>query len=173
MGGERRDPLIDELSERDREVLAQMAAGKTNRGIARRMYLRAGAIAEGPGLSRPLVHSSRRGTPFAGKLDEVRSFHEGQLVTLVGEHESLDGIVVHAPSFVKVEVVVPDTGDGPVFRTVHPKLLRERSEPGEHDDALRKLIRRTASAGRGGPRTGAGSARRGFSHPSGHRTTGK
>jgi hypothetical protein len=45
--------------------------------------------------------------------------------------------------------------------------------PGEHDDALRRLIRRTASAGRGGPRTGAGSARRGHSHPSGHRTTGK
>ena len=102
----------------------------------------------------------------------MRSFHEGQLVTLVGEHEALEGIVVHAPSLVKVEVAVPDTGHGRVFRTVHPKLLRERSAPGEHDDGLRRLIRRTASAGRG-PRTGPGSARRGHSHPSGHRTTGK
>jgi hypothetical protein len=103
----------------------------------------------------------------------MRSFHEGQLVTLVEEPEALEGIVVHAPSLVKIEVAVPDTGDGRVFRTVHPKLLRARSEPGEHDDALRRLIRRTGSAGRGGPRAGAGSARRGHSQPSGHRTTGK
>ena len=103
----------------------------------------------------------------------MRSFHEGQLDTLVGDDEALEGIVVHAPSLVKVEVAVPDLGDGRVFRTVHPKVLRERSEPGEHDDALRRLIRRTASAGRGGPRNGAGSARRGHSHTSGHRTTGK
>jgi hypothetical protein len=103
----------------------------------------------------------------------MQSFHEGQLVTLVAEREALEGIVVHAPSLVKVEVAVPDTGHGVVFRTVHPKLLRERSVPGEHDDALRRLIRRTASGGRGGPRAGAGSARRGHSQPSGHRTTGK
>jgi hypothetical protein len=102
----------------------------------------------------------------------MRFFHEGQLVTIVGEREALEGIVVHAPSLVKVEVAVPDTGHGPVFRTVHPKLLRERSAPSEHDEALRQLIRRTASAGRG-PRSGAGSVRRGHSHPSGHRTTGK
>jgi DNA-binding NarL/FixJ family response regulator len=41
---QRRDPLLDELSERDREVLAQMAAGVTNRGIARRMFLSERAI---------------------------------------------------------------------------------------------------------------------------------
>jgi len=35
---------IDELSGRDREVLAQMAAGVTNRGIARRMFLSERAI---------------------------------------------------------------------------------------------------------------------------------
>jgi hypothetical protein len=102
----------------------------------------------------------------------MRSFHEGQLVTLTADDEALEGIVVHVPSLVKVEVAVPDTGDGRVFRTVHPKLLRERDAPGEQDDALRKLIRRTASAGRAS-RGGPGSARRGFSHPSGHRTTGK
>jgi hypothetical protein len=103
----------------------------------------------------------------------MRFFHEGQLVTILGEREALEGIVVQAPSLVKVEVAVSDAGHGPVFRTVHPKLLRERSVPGEHDEALRQLIRRTASAARGGPRNGAGSARRGHSHPSGHRTTGK
>jgi hypothetical protein len=103
----------------------------------------------------------------------MRSFHEGQLVTLVDEGEELEALVVHVPSLVKVEVAVPDTGHGRVFRLVHPKLLRERSEPGEHDEALRRLIRRTGSGGRGGPRSGAGSARRGHSHASGHRTTGK
>jgi DNA-binding NarL/FixJ family response regulator len=40
----RPDPLIDELSERDRTVLAQMAAGVTNRGIAQRMFLSERAI---------------------------------------------------------------------------------------------------------------------------------
>jgi|ERR671931_927528 hypothetical protein len=103
----------------------------------------------------------------------MRSFHEGQLVTVLGEDGELEGIVVHTPSLVKIEVVVPDTGGGPVFRTVHPKRLRERSDTGEHDDALRRLIRRTASAGRGGPRTGPGGGRRGHSQPTGHRTTGK
>ena len=102
----------------------------------------------------------------------MRTFHEGQLVTIVGDHEPLEGIVVHVPSLVKVEVAVPDSGDGRVFRTVHPKVLRERSEDGEHDETLRRLIRRTASAGRG-PRVGPGSARRGHSQASGHRTTGK
>jgi hypothetical protein len=114
-----------------------------------------------------------RGTRFAVRLDEMRSFHEGQLVTLVGEDETLDGIVVHAPSLVKVEVAVPDSAHGTVFRTVHPKVLRERSVAGEHDDVLRRQIRRTGFAGRGGPRTGPGAGRRGHSQPSGHRTTGK
>ena len=82
----------------------------------------------------------------------MRTFHEGQLITLVDEDEALEGIVVHTQSLVRIEVAVPDTGDGPVFRMVHPKLLRERGEPGEHDDALRRLIRRTGSGGRGGPR---------------------
>ena len=105
----------------------------------------------------------------------MQSFHAGQLVTLVGEREKLDGIVVHAPSLVKIEVAVLDAERGPVFRTVHPKALRERRMAGEHDDALRRLIRRTPSAGRAGPRSGpgAGHGRRGHSHASGHRTTGK
>ena len=105
----------------------------------------------------------------------MRSFHEGQLVTLVGEGGTLDGIVVHTPSLVKIEVAVPNAERGPVFRTVHPKALRERLTSSEHDDALRRLIRRTPSAGRAGARSGpgAGRGRRGHSHASGHRTTGK
>jgi hypothetical protein len=103
----------------------------------------------------------------------MKSFHEGQLVTLVEEAEEVEGIVVHAPSLVKIEVVVPDSENGPRFRTVHPKVLRAREEAGEHDDALRRLMRRTASSGRGGPRGGPGAARRGHSQASGHRTTGK
>jgi hypothetical protein len=103
----------------------------------------------------------------------MRSFHEGQLVTLAGDGETLDGIVVHVPSLVKVEIAVPESADGRVFRTVHPKVLSERTEASENDEALRRLIRRTASGGRGGPRMGPGSAHRGHSRPSGHRTTGK
>jgi hypothetical protein len=104
----------------------------------------------------------------------MRSFHEGQLVTLLGDGEELEGIVVHSPSLVKIEIVVPDPERGPVFRTVHPKVLRERETPAEHDDTLRRLMRRTASSGRGGPRGGPGGyGRRGHSQPTGHRTTGK
>jgi hypothetical protein len=102
----------------------------------------------------------------------MKSFHEGELVTLVGENEALDGIVVHAPSLVKIEVAVPDSEHGSVFLTVHPKQLRKREQAAEQDDALRRLIRRTASAGRGA-RNGPGSARRGHSQASRHRTTGK
>ena len=105
----------------------------------------------------------------------MRSFHEGQLITLVVEGGTLDGIVVHAPSLVKIEVAVPDPEHGPVFRTVHPKMLRARATAGEDDGTLRRLIRRTPSAGRAGPRSGpgAGRGRRGHAQASGHRTTGK
>jgi hypothetical protein len=103
----------------------------------------------------------------------MRAFHEGQLVTLVAEGSAFDAIVVHAPSLVKVEVAVADAERGAVFRTVHPKTLRERSTAGDHDDALRRRIRRTASADRAGPRSGPGGGRQGHTHVSGHRTTGK
>src|SRR4051812_50189312 len=82
----------------------------------------------------------------------MKAFHEGQLVALVEEGSELDAIVVHAPSLVKVEVAVADAERGAVFRTVHPKTLRERSAAGEHDDALRRRIRRTGAGDRGGPR---------------------
>jgi|SRR3954470_6836215 hypothetical protein len=103
----------------------------------------------------------------------MKAFHEGQLVALVEEGSELDAIVVNAPSLVKVEVAVADEERGAVFRTVHPKTLKERSTAGEHDDALRRRIRRTASADRAGLRSGPGAGRRGHTHVSGHRTTGK
>src|SRR5215210_7432094 len=102
----------------------------------------------------------------------MKAFNEGQLVTLVGEGSELDAIVVHAPSLVKIEVAVADAERGAVFRTVHPKMLRERGAAGEQDDALRRRIRRTASGDRAGPRGGAGGGRRGHAHVTGHRTTG-
>src|ERR671922_2241597 len=103
----------------------------------------------------------------------MKAFHEGQLVTLVGDGGEVDAIVVHAPSLVKVEIAVADAERRAVFRTVHPKMLRERSVVGDHDDALRRRIRRTISAGRPRPRSGPRGAGRGHSHVSGHRTTGK
>jgi hypothetical protein len=101
----------------------------------------------------------------------MKSFHEGQLVMLVGEGKELEGIVVHAAGLVKVEIAVPDAEQGAVFRSVHPKVLRRRELSGEHDDALRRLIRR----GRAGSRSerAVGHGRTGHSHPTGHRTTGK
>ena len=101
----------------------------------------------------------------------MRSFHEGQLVTLVGKGEQVEGIVVHAPSFVKVEIAIPDANRGPVFHSVHPKFLRQREVPGEYDNALRRLIRRGRADSRSGRRLGSG--RSGHSHATGHRTTGK
>jgi DNA-binding NarL/FixJ family response regulator len=41
---DRRDPVLEDLSERERTVLAQMAAGVSNRGIAQRMFLSERAI---------------------------------------------------------------------------------------------------------------------------------
>ncbi|HWT26146.1 MAG TPA: hypothetical protein VN213_21745 [Solirubrobacteraceae bacterium] len=104
----------------------------------------------------------------------MRSFREGQLVTVVADGEEVDGIVVHAPSLVRVEVAVADQERGAVFRTLHPKLVRTRTTDGEQDEVLRRAIRRTGSGGaglRGGP--AAGRARRGHGHVAGHRTTGK
>jgi hypothetical protein len=105
----------------------------------------------------------------------MKSFREGELVTLRLDGEELDGIVVHVPSLVRIDVAVQDAERGPTFRTAHPKALSRRNTAGEHDEALRRLIRRAPAAGRGSPRGGprAGSGRRGHSQASGHRTTGK
>ena len=80
-----------------------------------------------------------------------------------------------APSSSKVVVAVVDPTRGPVFRTVHPKALTPRTEPGPDDRALHLLMRRTAppvpGAARGAARGGQG--RSGFTRGTAHRTTGR
>ena len=99
----------------------------------------------------------------------------GELVTVATGGPELDGIVFDTPSRTKVVVAVVDPGRGPRFRTVHPRELSERSEPGPSDQALRLLIRRTPppvhGAGRGGAAAGRGNP--GHARTAMHRTTGK
>jgi hypothetical protein len=105
----------------------------------------------------------------------MKSLHEGQLVTITGEGPTLDGIVFHTPSLLKAVVAVPDDELGAVLRTVHRTTLTERTEAGEHDEALRRLIRRTPSTGRGGHGAGkaGGHGQRGFTRAPSHRSTGR
>jgi hypothetical protein len=99
----------------------------------------------------------------------------GALVKVAGEGPVLDGIVFDTPSSSKVVVAVVDRSRGPGFRTVHPKLLSERTEAGPDDRALRLLVRRTpppsTSTGRGG--TGGARGRSGHTRATMHRTTGR
>jgi hypothetical protein len=101
----------------------------------------------------------------------------GELVKVAGGGPERDGIVFDTPSKSKVVVAIVDPGRGPVLRTVHPKLLSERSEEGPDDRALHLLIRRTPSppardaAGGGMAAAGRGSA--GHARGTMHRTTGK
>lgn len=100
--------------------------------------------------------------------------HAGVLVRVSGDGPDVDGIVFNSPSRLKVVVAVIDRGRGPVFRTVHPSALSERTEGGADDTALRSLIRRTPApvggASRGG---GGGRGRAGHARAVMHRTTGK
>jgi hypothetical protein len=102
----------------------------------------------------------------------LKTFREGQLVSLATEDGDLDGVVAHVASLVKVEVAV-EQADGPVFRTVHPKLLTTRDEPGPADDALRRLIHRAAAPGHGAAGGSAGRGRRAHTRAAAHRTTGR
>jgi hypothetical protein len=67
----------------------------------------------------------------------------GALVKVAGGGPVLDGIVFDAPSRSKVVVAVVEPARGPVFRTVHPKTLTERTEEGPDDRALHLLSRRS------------------------------
>jgi hypothetical protein len=99
----------------------------------------------------------------------------GDLVRVAGHGPDLDAIVFDTPSHTKVVVAVVDPARGPVYRTVDPKTLTERTEEGPHDRALRLLMRRTPSpvhdAARGGSRGGRGQP--GHTRVAAHRTTGK
>jgi hypothetical protein len=99
----------------------------------------------------------------------------GALVTVAGDGPKLDGIVFDTPSASKVVVAVVDRGRGPVFRTVHPKTLSERTADGTDDRVLRMLIKRTPAPARGSARGGAGAGQKRSGHTRGaaHRTTGR
>lgn len=99
----------------------------------------------------------------------------GELVKVAGGGPELDGIVFDSPSRSKVVVAIMDPGRGPVFRTVHPTTLTERTDEGPDDRALRLLVRRTPPPVRGAARGGVGAGRERPGHTRGamHRTTGK
>jgi hypothetical protein len=93
-------------------------------------------------------------------------------VTVAGDR---DGIVFEVLGRSKVVVAVADPERGAVMRTAPPESLSERSEPGPNDEALRQLIRRTPTAGRGLPRSqsGPGNGPRGHTRSPAHRPTGR
>jgi len=99
----------------------------------------------------------------------------GELVKVTGGGPELDGLVFDTPSRTKVVVAVVDPSRGPVFRTVHPQTLSERTEEGADDRALRLLVRRTPPPARGTSGGGmkAGRGDPGHSRTAMHRTTGK
>jgi hypothetical protein len=105
----------------------------------------------------------------------MESTQAGDLVRVATGGPELDGIVFATPSSSKAVVAVVDPVRGPMFRTVHPKALTERTEERPDDRALRALMRRTPSPIRGTERGGERGAhgRPGHMRAAGHRTTGK
>jgi hypothetical protein len=103
------------------------------------------------------------------------STHEGDIVTVAGSGPTVDGVVFDTPSRSKVVVAVMDPKRGPVFRTVHPDAVSERSDAGAHDRALRLLVRKTPPPARGGARGGrpGGQGPAGFTRSTAHRSTGR
>jgi len=103
----------------------------------------------------------------------LKTFREGQLVTVATEDGGVDGVVAHVTSLVKVEVAVDPGEGGPVFRTAHPKSLTPREEPGPSDDALRRLIHRAAAPGHSAAGGASGRGRQAHTRAAAHRTTGR
>jgi hypothetical protein len=105
----------------------------------------------------------------------MESMAVGELVRVAAGGPEHDGIVFNILASAKVVVAVMDPVRGPVFRTVHPKALTERTETGPDDRALSLLIRRTPSPVRGATATGDRSGRGlpGHVRPAAHRATGK
>ena len=99
----------------------------------------------------------------------LKTFREGQLVTVASESGAQAGVVAHVASLVKVEVAVDVAATGPVFRTVHPKSLTPREEPGSADDALRRLIHRGGAAGHHTAGGVSGHGRRAHTRAAAHR----
>jgi hypothetical protein len=103
----------------------------------------------------------------------LKTFREGQLVSVAAEGVAVDGVVAHVASLVKVEVAVDAAGSGPVFRAVHPKRLTPRHAPGPTDDALRSLIRRAGAARHNTPGGTSAHGRRAHTRGAAHRPTGR
>jgi hypothetical protein len=105
----------------------------------------------------------------------MESTSAGELVKVADGGPPLDGIVFEVPSRTKVVVAVVDPSRGPMFRTVNPSALSERTEEAPADRALHMLIRRTPTPARGKANAGSGTGRGSRGHARGtmHRTTGK
>jgi hypothetical protein len=103
----------------------------------------------------------------------LKTFREGQLVTVAAEEGTLDGVVAQVLSLVRVEVAVQDANGDAVFRTAHPKSLTPRDAAGETDDVLRRLIHRGTAASHGAPGGGSARGRRAHTRGAAHRTTGR
>lgn len=103
----------------------------------------------------------------------LKTFREGQLVSVAGDGGDVDGVVAHVASLVKVEVAVEDAENGPVFRIVHPKSLTPREKPGPADEALRRVIHRAAAPGHSAAGGSSGRGRRAHSRGAAHRPTGR
>ena len=103
----------------------------------------------------------------------LKTFREGQLVTVATDGGEVDGVVAHVAGLTKVEVAVAHEGSDPVFRTAHPKTLTPRDEPGPADEELRRLIHRAAAPGHSAPGGGSGSGRRAHTRGAAHRPTGR
>ncbi len=103
----------------------------------------------------------------------LKTFREGQLVTLATEDGDLDGVVAHVASLVKVEIAVEQADGDPVFRTVHPKSLTPRDEPGPADEALRRVIHRAAAPGHSAAGGASGRGRQAHTRGAAHRPTGR
>jgi hypothetical protein len=126
------------------------------------------------GRTRWLVRLTQHAFVSRGYAAFMESARIGELVTVADGGRPRDGIVFDRPSPLKAVVAVVDRRRGPVFRTVHPKVLTERSEEGPDDPALRRLLRRTPPPVQGG--RGGGSVRRGqpgHRRAATHRTTGR
>ncbi|MDQ6805203.1 MAG: hypothetical protein M3065_09605 [Actinomycetota bacterium] len=106
----------------------------------------------------------------------MESASPGELVKVAGVGPELDGIVFDTPSGSKVVVAIMDPVRGPLFRSVSPDALSERAEDGQHDRALRLLIRRTPPPAHGAARgSGAGprGSSAGYKRGTAHRPTGR
>lgn len=103
----------------------------------------------------------------------LKTFREGQLVSVATDDGDVDGVVAHVASLVKVEVAVEDAENGPVFRIVHPKSLTPREKPGPADEALRRVIHRAAAPGHSAAGGSSGRGRRAHSRGAAHRPTGR